>query len=549
MATKFYFAGKQRALPGVYSTIKSKVNNPTVVLDYGRLLIIDNGNVNATYGGGSGINGALASGADAIYRFSTISEFRNFVKGGYFWKLAEPLFFPDTGQQGISEIIFAKAATTAASIMPWSPVGAGSDGGTFDIYTKDEGLIGNGAVDGTDATVLAKGYAFRAITGRKDAAKWILQYYVGGFKGDADDGLPFDEVESPQSVATLIIESPEFNNIQTLLDWGDTDPGFATYFSVKTGTLSGTGAITAADISALSTWNLSANGTESYTTANLTTILNLITDLDVSFLLTDMYGSSDYNDAVNTQLQTFIETTAKFDEFLFVAGGDDSTEFIAADGSQDIAEYFDSDQVIVVHGGVKTASGLAPTGLRTWDALYHTCVQLGRLAGLEPQIPSTFKRLKIDGIVDSLDDNRQEIALDSGILTTIFDTDSLDFRVLQAINSLQNNSQLLNSDSSSFSIQLMRIIAQLNRELTVKAKLEILHNPQGVNIGTVSAEYLKNWTESYLETRVVTPTEDNLIISYQDVTATLIADAYEVTYSVVANTEVTKIFITGFLIN
>jgi len=549
MATKVSFAGKQRILPGVYSTIKSKINNPSIILDYGRVVIIDNGKVNAAYGGGAGIDGELDSRADAIYRFSEIAEFRDFVKGGYFWKLAEPLFFPDQGAQGVSEIIFAKAATTVAAKDTWSPVGGGSAGGTFIIQVRDEGLIGNGAIDEVTSELIT-GYGWKVITGRKDTAKWIIQIYVGGFKGDySGDSIPFDEIESADSDPRLILESPEFDNVQDLIDWGNDDADFTVHFYMEAGTVTGTGVIDADDVNTVSGWNLFAGGTESYTSANLTLILDELKDIDFNFLLTDCYGKGDYNDALNTLFETFVKTDAKFDGIMYIGGGDDSTEFIAADGSQDIAEYFDSDRMVVVHGGVKTPSNTDPSGFRTWDALYHTAIMLGRTAGLEPQIPLTFKRLNLTGLADKLNTARQEIALESGILTSFFDTDSQDFRVIQGVNSLQNNTYLINSDSTSFSIQLIRIIAQLNRELTIKGKLEILHNPQGVNLSTVSKEYIKNWVESYLQTRVATPTEDDLILSYQDVVVTQDQDTYSITYSVVANTEITKIFITGFLIN
>jgi hypothetical protein len=170
------------------------------------------------------------------------------------------------------------------------------------------------------------------------------------------------------------------------------------------------------------------------------------------------------------------------------------------------------------------------------------------MASLAPQIPLTFKKVGVDGLSHILNDSDQEICLDSGILTTIYDSDSADFRVLQGINTLQNNTYVLNSDSTSFSIQLNRIISQLNRELIVKAKTELLQNPQGVNRNTLSAAYLKNWIETYLQTKVATGTVDNLILSYQDVTVTFVQDSYFATYSVVANSEITKIFITGFMI-
>ena len=547
MATSFIFGGRQRKLPGVYATIKSKITNPAAIIDYGRLLIIDNGVVNAGYGGGAGVIGTLASGADSIYRFDNIESFRDFVKGGYLWKIAEPLFFPDKGVSGVSEIIFAKAATTAAATLTFTATGGGAKGGTFSSKVRDEGLIGNGAKDLVDTALLIKGYGFKFITGVKDPTKWIMQFCVGTFKGDAADGVPYDEVESVNTVPQVLVQSPEFNNIQTLLDWAAIDPGYNQYFSLdSTSATAGDGSVILADIT--SGYTLASGGTETYADERVTEILDLVKNIDYAFILADNYGSTGYDDAINTLLQTHIEEEARFDKFMVVAGGDDSTEFTAADGSQDIAEYFDSSKVIVVHGGVKKVSQTAPSGMRIWDAFYHAALMVGRMASLAPQIPLTFKKIGVDGLSHILSDSDQEICLDSGILTTIYDSDSADFRILQGINTLQNNTYVLNSDSTSFSIQLNRIISQLNRELIVKAKTELLQNPQGVNRNTLSAAYLKNWIETYLQTKVATGTVDNLILSYQDVTVTLVQDSYFATYSVVANSEITKIFITGFMI-
>ncbi len=79
MATKYFFDNKQVVLPGAYSTIKSAIDNPPVSANYGRILVIDN-NTGATFGGGSGINGELASAVNSVYRFSSLAEYQSFLK-------------------------------------------------------------------------------------------------------------------------------------------------------------------------------------------------------------------------------------------------------------------------------------------------------------------------------------------------------------------------------------------------------------------------------------------------------------------------------------
>ena len=95
MASTFYWNNKQISLPGAYSTIVSGETGPARQLDYGKVLVIDTGTYSAGFGGGAGINGENTSGQNAIYTFDTISDFRGFMKGGLWWRVAEALFAPD----------------------------------------------------------------------------------------------------------------------------------------------------------------------------------------------------------------------------------------------------------------------------------------------------------------------------------------------------------------------------------------------------------------------------------------------------------------------
>ena len=109
MATSVFFNGKMRTLPGVYSTITSGDNTATRTLDYGTVLLIDTGVYGAGYGGGSGVNGTDKQGKNAVYEFNDLQSFRDFVKGGMYWKAAEALFTPDPYNPdavGISKLLF-----------------------------------------------------------------------------------------------------------------------------------------------------------------------------------------------------------------------------------------------------------------------------------------------------------------------------------------------------------------------------------------------------------------------------------------------------------
>jgi hypothetical protein len=131
---------------------------------------------------------------------------------------------------------------------------------------------------------------------------------------------------------------------------------------------------------------------------------------------------------------------------------------------------------------------------------------------------------------------------------TAYDDDFKGFSVVQGVNTLQHNDYLVNSDASTYSIQLRRITSQINKELQINAKRELLGQLNGVNRNTLSAAFIVDWTSAYLGSRTSTAQVDNLLISFKDVTATLDGSAYFVSYAIVANSEIDKIFFTGFLV-
>lgn len=558
MSTEYIFDGRKVILPGAYSTIKSGIKNAPLVADYGTVLIIDTG-LGAEWGGGAGIDGELASGVDAVYVFDNIYDYRTFLKGGKFWKLAEPLFRPRKTEPGVSKIYHVKAATTVCASMSFIATGGGSNGGTFKVKVRDEGIIGNGI---ETSSHLDKGYAFTIETGEEDTNKWLMKFWVGSYKGayptDATyygeaigAELIYDEVLAEDAAPLLLVKSTEFDNIQDLIDWAKSDSTFNQYFSLDTSVsaIAGSGLVNSNDILGYSGYELATGGTETYSVANLTTVLEQIKDLDYVFILLDKYGVDDYNSTEVDMIIDHIQTEAKYMKFAVYGAGYDDGEFNqSSDSSKVISEYFNSERVLVVHGGVKKVSNADPTGFRSWDAQLHAAYILGRICGLSPQIPVTNKSIGIDGLVHNLTERQREIALRAGILTTYFDSDFNDFVCLKGVNSLQNNVNLINPDGTSFSLQVMRIVGQVNHDIVVNAKLQLLGQPSGVNRNTLSANYVKNWTEAFLETKVATTAQDNLILSFQDVTVERRSDTYWVTYSIVINNEIDKIFMTGFLI-
>src|SRR5699024_326610 len=105
-----------------------------------------------------------------------------------------------------------------------------------------------------------------------------------------------------------------------------------------------------------------------------------------------------------------------------------------------------------------------------------------------------------------------------------------------------------NSKGQSFSIQFMRIVDQLNRELVINSSIDLLSDENGVNTNTLRAGDVQNWTVAYLQSRAATISQDNLILSFKDVVTTKKDDYYYTTYKIMVNNEITKLFFQGYLI-
>lgn len=551
MATSVVFNGKKRKIPGVYTEIKSAIDNPIRTASYGRILLIDTGS-GAGFGGGAGIEGTLEKGANAVYRIDNIRDFQSFLKGGLLWLLGKPLFYPNGIQSiGVTSVDYVRACATVPAEMNMefgdelTDDDSSADGGTLVVQVRNEGVIGNGALEGLN---LYKGYGWKMVAGENDATKYIFKFYVGTYKGEDGDGDPYDGVSKASSVPLLLVSSPEVRTLSELSSWMDSDTTFNYYFKKKSVAVTGSGVIDDTDLLEYSDFSLASGGTETYNSTHLQTVLDHVTPLDYTFVLSDRYGD-DAMDAENGLIWSHIINDAKFEKFMVVGGGLDSLKFNQSNGSIPIAQYYNSDRVIVVHGGVKKKSNITGTGFKEYPSIYKAAAVLGRICGLEPQIPVTNKGIDIDGELHPLKEKEIELCLDNGVLCTGWDAEAGQFIVIQGINSLQDNVNLVNEDATSFSIQIKRIFAQLNKELYINAKKKILLNERGTNRFTASPQVLKDFSRSYLKSRVVSSTEDNLLISFQNVQARREQDNMYVSYEAVPNGEITKLFFTGIIID
>lgn len=553
MGNSFLFGNKKIFEPGAYSRILSGVKNPPLDLDYGKIIIIDTGS-GAGYIGGPGVAGTLNTDQDAVSYVSSLDEYRTLIKGGLWWVLGEPLFRPNgVGYPGISGAYIIKAATTKAAEIEYlfgvdtsqSDSSSTIAGGKLVIQIKDEGTVGNGV---KVLTNLTKGYAGLMMAGVLDTSKFILKFYVGSFKGNDGDGDPYDGILEADSIPTLLAQSDEFDNIADLKAWMGKDAAFNEYFKVKTYTKSGTGNIDHEDLVHYADYELAAGGTETYNSTYLDQVLDNIGSLPYKFVLADKYAD-DAMHANNVSILAHLVEEARFMKFMFIGGGNNNAKFTQALGSIPISQFYDSARVSVVHSGIGVPSTLSGTGFKLYDSIYNAAAILGRTCGLAPQVPSTFKAINIGKLIHKLNDNERAKAINAGVLHLKWDDDVKKFCVNEDINSLQDNKNIVNPDGNSHLISLMRIESQLNQEIEVNARIELLSQEAGVNRNTLTTTDVEVWIKNYLTRRTATEQKDNLILSFQEVVVTTVGTAYDVKYKFEPNYEINVLLFTGFILD
>jgi hypothetical protein len=406
---------------------------------------------------------------------------------------------------------------------------------------------------GIEGTILTRGYAASLDIGEMDTSKYVLKFYRGTFKGY--DGIisnstpaPYDGLAEISTRPELVAQSPEVDTVQELVDWMQDETGegfiFNQYFYLSSYTIaSATDEILPEDL----VNNIRAvGGTESYSSEDLADVLDSIEDLNFDFIIADNWGDNARSQN-NLAIVDYITNVAVIQPDLYIGGGQTEGEFSGNSlASVELARAFDSQNVVIVHGG-PNVTAVGRRGFKEYDSIYKAAVALGRIAGIQPQNPPTFKGLGIQGEQHPLKKKQIRLGLDAGVLMTRLDNGS--FEIIKGVNTLQNNTYLANPDGTTHSIQLGRIERQLNKEIVVNSKEALLKKPNGANRNTVSPEDVKAWLEGYLDSKIATNQDDDLIISYQAVTVTRSGDAYDITYAFEANTEVSFLVFTGTVID
>lgn len=535
MATVVNFHGKNYIEPGSYAV---SVYNPTSVVnvsEFGNVMIIDTGlakNGDYEFAGGSGIHGELNKGLKSVYEFDNYEDFLSFMGGGLVGDIAEKIFTPRDGVAGAPKLFYCRAATTKCANITLT-FGSGN---SLILKCKNEGEVGNGVIEGG---VLKVGYAARVITGSDDPSKFKCQVYRGSFMGVDKDGEPYGSASLSKATGNLLTESEEFETLEELYNWARSDKYILANFVVSM-----TGVKTS-NISAVTLTAATGGKTEWLKDTEYADVLEAISELDVTFFLATNTSVGDgISSATTGRLFTFLKNDAKFTEFLVIPGGSsDSDLFGDSDSSQAIAKYYDSEQVVVVHGApiVNRKDG---NGTKELPSIYLAAAIIGLAAGQAPQQPLTFKRVGYQSFTYDLKKKEREKALQAGIMHVR--NLSGYWCVNQGITTLQDNKKSIASDGQTMELSIALIKAQLNKELIVDSANRFIGDTSAVN---ASPQTIKNFTETKLSSLTAKNGEDNLLKSWKNVKVVQKNSDFQITYDFAPNLPVNKLFFTGNILD
>lgn len=535
MATVVNFHGKNYIEPGSYAV---SVYNPTSVVnvsEFGNVMIIDTGlakNGDYEFAGGSGIHGELNKGLKSVYEFDNYEDFLSFMGGGLVGDIAQKIFTPRDGVAGAPKLFYCRAATTKCANITLTF----SSGNSLILKCKNEGEVGNGVIDGG---VLKVGYAARVITGSDDPSKFKCQVYRGSFMGVDKDGEPYGSASLSTATGNLLTESEEFETLEELYNWARSDKYILANFVVSM-----TGVKTS-NISAVTLTAATGGKTEWLKDSEYADVLEAISELDVTFFLATNTSVGDgISSATTGRLFTFLKNDAKFTEFLVIPGGSSDSDLFGESGSsQAIAKYYDSEQVVVVHGApiVNRKDG---NGTKELPSIYLAAAIIGLAAGQAPQQPLTFKRVGYQSFTYDLKKKEREKALQAGIMHVR--NLSGYWCVNQGITTIQDNKKSIASNGQTMELSIALIKAQLNKELIVDSANRFIGDTSAVN---ASPQTIKNFTETKLSSLTAKTGEDNLLKSWKNVKVVQKNSDFQITYDFAPNLPVNKLFFTGNILD
>jgi hypothetical protein len=423
-----------------------------------------------------------------------------------------------------------------------APVGSGSTSNSLTFsYDVTGTALGTASLTrlGISALLLEKGFAMKVLEAKNDPTKVEAFFYKSSFTGiNPNDEIPYDEISLEDSRPILVAKSPAVATLQQLISWAKKDRDFNKYFEVDDQTGGGDENLVG---DGEDVWVLASGGTEVYDLNLMDQLLSYVNDTNAEFIIT----TEDFSNALSPFAQkviNYVNNESRFIRQFFVSGGNNANEFA---GSISIAEELNSDVISLVHGAMYLSSQASPSNMRYWSSEAKKWQLLGRLAGLQPQNSLTRKSIKIAKEVHTLTDDEKVQALDAGILVSHYNTDRTQFTVLQGVNTLQENEFLFNENGTTFSIQVKRIDAAINKRLVIESNKKLLGAEGGANKNNLSTVVISEFTKSQLNFVTATETQDNLILGFRNIEVSIDQDNFFVDYQFSPNSEITKGFFTG----
>lgn len=431
-------------------------------------------------------------------------------------------------------------------------------GSTFTIFSKPgtnpatpvifTGVTTNNAaanvpfVGYESGTKIAKGYGANLRKSIYDSDMYVVEFIEGAYSGMAPSGADYNGMTAKECVPK-IVTSFEFNNHYDFEAWMNNNPAFKGVFSLDVSTITGSGLVTEDDFDDWNDYALASGGSEQYSAANLDSIIELLKEMDYEFILSDKFGRQ-ANSVENQKLIAELNKPAEFQKFLVIGGGNNELEFDTDEySSVQVAKALDNEKVHLVHGGIKRYNNQIKD-VEVLPSIYFAANFVGRLCGLEPQVPITYKNLKVTDFVHDLSQRQREKALQAGVIHQR-DVAGMGKVINQGVNTLQRNTQLFNPDGTSYEISIMRIGSILNKMIVRKLRPLFI----GSNRGRTTPEDVKNVVSNLLRDSCATDQVDNLIINFEQVTVRLQEDFYDVKYGFYPNGPINKLFLTGFMLD
>lgn len=446
------------------------------------------------------------------------------------------------------------ATLIAQSIVILAPLGVGSLGNFYTIDSSGTALlsptystIGSQATfsGGVDGTRLLKGVAMKMRQGDRNPQKAIFDFYLGTFRGKNANGFYYGENDEIGSKPILMFSTPEMATFDQLIQFLRNSGEFGKSFELGAAsqvTPNGQGgAIVSGDFQY--DYFRFSGGTEVYNPTDLDAVLESLRETTNTYFISDRFGAEAIS-VQNEKILASITDDSDFERFLIIAGGKDSTRFeTESDSSIEIAKHYDSSRVILVHSGAELKN--RPNKRKEkWSALVSAYNVAGRLGGLEPQEPLTFKRLKLANFNHVLNIPERRRALQGGVLH-IRDVEGMGIVVNQGINTLQANTELWNADGTSYEISIMNISSQLNKELILNLRPLFV----GGNRGRITEADVKANVEAYLLSQSNETGVARLIVKSTNVVVVREADQFNISYAFEPNGPINKLFITGFMLD